>query len=314
MHAWVKSAGWCCLVVCGFSVHAADVELDTATKDWAHEAETAFRQVRALHAAAAELRAAGIEDLARAATDRAAHLEQRFITQLRSLQHGTKSARVHNHVQLQHAGALDRLLLHCRLVEVKLDSGADASAKHMLPRIDVLPDDQLLDIRQQLKELLASGDAKVLAEPTLLTINGQPAKFETGGEVFPVPISKQGNDGIERIELRHFGVMLDALPRRQPDGRWRIGLNFDVTERDENTSVQVAGMTVPGLRKSTAAAVMTMSSGQTLAVTGVTYQKKNLVLLVTAEDAPPELGPHPSAFSKPTPVLPSPPPPEPIAP
>jgi pilus assembly protein CpaC len=66
-------------------------------------------------------------------------------------------------------------------------------------------------------ELLEQHDAaRLLDEPTLVTLNGRPAEFLSGGEV---PILVNAGLGVASIEFRPFGTKVDFLPIVLGDGR-----------------------------------------------------------------------------------------------
>ena len=69
-----------------------------------------------------------------------------------------------------------------------------------------------------LKDLQTKGILEVLAEPTLTTIDGVPAKFLAGGE-FPFPVVQPGSAGgtaTVTIQFRQYGVKLEFTPYVNP--------------------------------------------------------------------------------------------------
>ena len=90
-----------------------------------------------------------------------------------------------------------------------------------------------------------NGLAKVLAEPTLVTLSGQEAKFLAGGEL-PVPFSN-ALGGIT-VEWKKFGIQLAFTPhgpRRRPS---TSSVATEVSDLDPTNGVQVGGLFVPGHR------------------------------------------------------------------
>ena len=61
-----------------------------------------------------------------------------------------------------------------------------------------------------LEALETKGVVRTLAEPNLVALSGQEAKFLAGGE-YPVPISQEG--GTITVEFKPFGVELNFVPR-----------------------------------------------------------------------------------------------------
>jgi len=86
---------------------------------------------------------------------------------------------------------------------------------------------------------------KVLAEPTLVTVSGRPASFNSGGE-FPIPIP-QGL-GTTSIQFREFGTRVDFVPIVLGNGHVRLEVRPSVSELDYSRSVTLNGTTVPGIR------------------------------------------------------------------
>jgi len=112
--------------------------------------------------------------------------------------------------------------------------------------------------------------AKILAEPTLVTVSGRPAQFTSGGE-FPVPVPQ--SLGTISIEFKKFGTQLDFVPIVLGNGCVRLEVRPRVSEIDRSRSVTVAGTTVPGLRTREVETGVEMRAGQTLAIAGLVYER-----------------------------------------
>ncbi len=107
---------------------------------------------------------------------------------------------------------------------------------------------------------------KVLAEPTLVTVSGRPASFNSGGE-FPVIVPQ--SLGTVSIEYREFGTRVDFVPLVLGNGSLRLEVRPSVSEIDPARSVQINGITVPGLRTRWVDTAVEMQAGQTLALAGL---------------------------------------------
>jgi pilus assembly protein CpaC len=107
---------------------------------------------------------------------------------------------------------------------------------------------------------------KVLAEPTLVTVSGRPASFNSGGE-FPIPIP-QGL-GTTSIQFREFGTRVDFVPIVLGNGHVRLEVRPSVSELDYSRSVTLNGTTVPGIRTRWVDTGVEMKAGQTLALAGL---------------------------------------------
>ena len=107
---------------------------------------------------------------------------------------------------------------------------------------------------------------KVLAEPVLVTTNGRPAMMLSGGE-FPVLVPQ--SLGTVSIEWRDFGVRIEAVPRVLGDGRVRLEVMPEVSERDFANSVTLTGTTIPALTTRRVNTQVEMRFGQTLMLAGL---------------------------------------------
>lgn len=107
---------------------------------------------------------------------------------------------------------------------------------------------------------------KVLADPTLVAIDGRPASFNSGGE-FPVLVpAGLGNVG---IEFREFGTRLDFVAKVRGDGRIHLEVRPMISEIDTSRAVTVSGIAVPGLRSRYVETAVELQAGQTLAIAGL---------------------------------------------
>lgn len=121
------------------------------------------------------------------------------------------------------------------------------------------------------------GSAKVLAEPTLVTLTGQEAEFISGGE-FPIPVSD--DDGIT-IEYKEFGVGVKFLPVVLDSERINLNLNVLVSELVSANSLVVntgdarddASLLVPALTKRSAQSTVELGDGQTIAIAGLISER-----------------------------------------
>ena len=107
---------------------------------------------------------------------------------------------------------------------------------------------------------------KVLSEPSLLAMNGRPAKLLSGGE-FPIPIPQAF--GTITLEWRSFGVELEAVPILLGNGMVRLEVMPSFTERDLSTATTLNGTTVPGLLTRSVNTQAELGFGQTLVLAGL---------------------------------------------
>jgi len=113
--------------------------------------------------------------------------------------------------------------------------------------------------------------AKVLAEPILVTTSGRPATVHSGGE-FPVPVP-QGFGNLS-IEWKEIGVKLEAVPIILGNGRLRLDLAPEVSERDFSNTLTINGALVPGVASRSVNTQVEMSFGETLMIGGLISTRK----------------------------------------
>jgi pilus assembly protein CpaC len=114
--------------------------------------------------------------------------------------------------------------------------------------------------------LKQDGLVRILAEPTLIALSGQSARFLAGGE-FPVPVP-QGL-GTVAIEYKRFGVGLEFTPVVLGDKKINIKVSPEVSELDFTNAVQFGGFVVPGLSTRRAETVVELGDGQSFAIAGL---------------------------------------------
>lgn len=117
------------------------------------------------------------------------------------------------------------------------------------------------------------GVAKILAEPNLTTLTGQPADFLAGGE-YPIPVPQ--GDGQVAIEYNDFGVGLGFLPVVLDSGTINLKVDVSVSDLVPANSLQVgvgSGVDnqffVPALTKRSASSTVELATGQTIAIAGM---------------------------------------------
>lgn len=91
------------------------------------------------------------------------------------------------------------------------------------------------------------GVVRTLAEPNIMAVSGESAKFLAGGE-FPVPVS-QDEEGRIGIEFKPFGVGLAFTPVVLSEGRISLKVSTEISELSNQGAFQgqsVAGVTADG--------------------------------------------------------------------
>ncbi len=118
--------------------------------------------------------------------------------------------------------------------------------------------------------------AKVIAEPNLMTLDGQPAKFLAGGQFpYPVPqISSSGGGNVVTIQFAPFGALLSFLPNILAGDVIRLDVEPAFSELTA-AGTSVNGTAVPGLSQRSARTVVELREGQTLAIAGLLQTSTN---------------------------------------
>jgi pilus assembly protein CpaC len=108
--------------------------------------------------------------------------------------------------------------------------------------------------------------AKILSEPTLVTVSGRPASFNAGGE-FPILVPQ--SLGTIGVEYKEFGTRVDFVPIVLGNGHIRLEVRPQVSELDSANGVTINSERVPGLRTRWVDTAVEMRAGQTLALAGL---------------------------------------------
>ncbi len=111
---------------------------------------------------------------------------------------------------------------------------------------------------------------QILAEPTLTTLSGLPARFLSGGE-FPVPVVQGGvgNSNAVTIVFRPYGVKVDFTPLVNTDGTIHLKIAPEVSALDYTNAVTVSGTTVPALSTRRAETEVEIKAGQSFVLSGL---------------------------------------------
>ena len=121
-----------------------------------------------------------------------------------------------------------------------------------------------------LNVLEQSGLAKMLAEPTLVALSCQEAKFLVGGE-FPIPMST--TLGAISVLWKKFGIILNFTPTVIADGALHLKLSTEVSDVDPTRSVTIGGLSIPGLTSRQSETTVRLADGQSFAIAGLLSDK-----------------------------------------
>ncbi len=121
-------------------------------------------------------------------------------------------------------------------------------------------------VTAMIEALERAGVLRTLAEPTLTAISGEEAKFLAGGE-FPIPIAEDNNR--ISVEWKQFGVNVTFKPVVLDEGRISLNISAEVSEISNEGAIQLASLSLPGLRVRRAETTLELPSGGTLAMAGL---------------------------------------------
>jgi pilus assembly protein CpaC len=118
--------------------------------------------------------------------------------------------------------------------------------------------------------LETKGLVRRLAEPNLIALSGDAARFLAGGE-FPVPIPNTTSNGFPTItiEYKKFGVELAFVPTVLSRGVINLRVEPSVSELDFTNAITIQGTTVPALTRRDARTTVELRDGQSFAIAGL---------------------------------------------
>ena len=114
--------------------------------------------------------------------------------------------------------------------------------------------------------------AKILAEPNLVALDGQPARFLVGGLFpFPVPQSSSipGGTAVVTVQFQRFGTILTFLPEILPNDVIRLDVEPVISNLNFAQATTVGTGHVPSIDERSARTVVELREGQTLAIAGL---------------------------------------------
>lgn len=147
--------------------------------------------------------------------------------------------------------------------------GAATPFGNLLTNVLKLNNGTSVDLLVQALE--TKGLVRRLAEPNLMALSGDSARFLAGGE-FPVPVaSTTGVNGFPTvsIEFKKFGVELGFVPTVLSRGVINLRVEPSVSELDFTNAVTISGTTIPALTSRNARTTVELRDGQSFAIAGL---------------------------------------------
>jgi len=132
------------------------------------------------------------------------------------------------------------------------------------------------NIDVMISALEQKGMVRRLAEPNLVALSGDTAKFLAGGS-FPVPtISNTNTSGATpTFTMVDFGVSLSFVPTVLNAGLINLRIAPEVSELDFANAVTISGTTIPSIIKRNAQTTIELRDGQSFAIAGL-LQSRNV--------------------------------------
>jgi pilus assembly protein CpaC len=121
-----------------------------------------------------------------------------------------------------------------------------------------------------IKALESDGTIKTLASPNLVAVNGEKAKFLSGGEI-PIPVVQAGtgNNSVS-VVFKEYGVKLDFQPTVIDSGIINLRVIPEVSTPDFSRAVVLAGFLIPAFQTRRVDTVVELRDGQSLVIGGLT--------------------------------------------
>ncbi len=117
-----------------------------------------------------------------------------------------------------------------------------------------------------LEALEQKGVVRFLAEPNLVALSGQEAKFLAGGE-YPVPVA-QTND-TTTVEFKPFGVELAFIPRVVDKDLINLELKAAVSAIDTTNGITLDGFDIAAFSRRETSTTVEMRDGESFAIAGL---------------------------------------------
>lgn len=120
-----------------------------------------------------------------------------------------------------------------------------------------------------LQALRTEGMARLLAQPTLITLSGRPASFLVGGEqAVPVPAGL----GQVGVQFEEFGTRLNFLPIVLGNGKIHLEVEPEISQLSNANGVAIQGTVVPGRDTNRINTTVQLEAGQTFVIGGIIRQ------------------------------------------
>ena len=123
-----------------------------------------------------------------------------------------------------------------------------------------------------------NGNARVLAEPTLMAANRDTASFLAGGEL-PIPIVQPNAAGGSTVTIvfREFGVRLNFVGEILSDSLVKLNVRPEVSTLDYGNAITLSGFRIPALRTRRVSTTVDVRRDQSLVISGLFNEDRERV-------------------------------------
>lgn len=123
-----------------------------------------------------------------------------------------------------------------------------------------------------------NGNARVLAEPTLMAANRDSASFLAGGEL-PIPIVQPNANGGAAVTIvfREFGVRLNFVGEILSDSLVKLTVRPEVSTLDYGNAITLSGFRIPALRTRRVSTTVDVRRDQSLVISGLFNEDRERV-------------------------------------
>jgi pilus assembly protein CpaC len=131
-----------------------------------------------------------------------------------------------------------------------------------------------LNLGAVIRDLQTKNVLQILAEPNLLAMSGEPARFNAGGEL-PYPIVQPTAGGLSTVtvQFRPFGVKLEFTGTIEDDNTIRLKVAPEVSSLDYANAVTLSGFTLPAITTRHVETVVELKNGQSFGIAGLLDQR-----------------------------------------
>jgi len=130
-----------------------------------------------------------------------------------------------------------------------------------------------IDLGVTIKDLQQRNVLQILAEPNLLAVSGEPAKFLAGGELpYPVLAGAIGQQTIT-VQFKPFGVKLEFTGTVEGDDTIRLKVFPEVSSLDYTNAITIGGFVLPAIATRHAETVVQLRDGQSFGIAGLLDQR-----------------------------------------